>query len=225
MLPGVMRPTSPPLVTAAIRARDAGFKWLELHFAHGYLAQSFFSGHANKRMDGYGGDAEGRGRFLRETLEAVRGVWPEALPLTARFGVIEFDGRDEATLTEATSLVKRFREGGLDLLNVSIGCSTINRRTPWGPAFLSPYAERVRREVGIPVASGWCLDAPNDAERVLADGQMDIVMIGRAHLGNPHYAYQLALALGQDRPYYATLPTPYAYWLSRYKGPGTGSAQ
>ncbi|MGQ3466480.1 oxidoreductase, partial [Xanthomonas campestris] len=87
-------------VAAAKRALAAGFKWLELHFAHGYLAQSFFSVHANQRQDAYGGSAENRARFLLETLQAVRAVWPEHLPLTARFGVIEFDGRDEETLQE-----------------------------------------------------------------------------------------------------------------------------
>lgn len=87
-------------VAAAKRALDAGFQWLELHFAHGYLGQSFFSPHSNQRDDLYGGSAENRGRFLLETLAAVRKVWPEHLPLTARFGVIEYDGRDEQTLAD-----------------------------------------------------------------------------------------------------------------------------
>ena len=73
-------------VAAARRAREAGFEWLELHFAHGYLGQSFFSKHSNKRTDQYGGDFAGRSRFLLETLDAVRAVWPANLPLTARFG-------------------------------------------------------------------------------------------------------------------------------------------
>ncbi|MBT3155724.1 NADH:flavin oxidoreductase/NADH oxidase, partial [Streptomyces sp. CHD11] len=84
-------------VDAAKRAYEAGFEWLELHFAHGYLAQSFFSVHSNQRDDQYGGDLAGRSRFLLETLAEVRKVWPEHLPLTARFGVIEYDGRDEET--------------------------------------------------------------------------------------------------------------------------------
>ncbi len=74
-------------VAAARRALEAGFEWLELHFAHGYLGQSFFSVHANQRDDAYGGSFENRSRFLLETLRAVRKVWPENLPLTARFGV------------------------------------------------------------------------------------------------------------------------------------------
>ena len=80
-----------------------------------------------------------------ETLAAVRKVWPENLPLSARFGVIEFDGRDEETLTEAIFLSKQFRREGLDFLNVSLGFSTPEANIPWGPAFMEPIAERVRR--------------------------------------------------------------------------------
>ncbi|MBL9128453.1 MAG: NADH:flavin oxidoreductase/NADH oxidase, partial [Verrucomicrobiales bacterium] len=108
-------------VAAAVRAREAGFRWLELHFAHGYLGQSFFSVHSNHRRDAYGGTLDNRCRFLLETLSAVRDVWPERLPLTARFGVIEFDGRDEETLAESIHLAREFRNRGLDLLSVSIG--------------------------------------------------------------------------------------------------------
>ena len=105
-------------IAAARRAREAGFEWLELHFAHGYLGQSFFSAHANRRTDAYGGDFAGRSRFLLETLAAVRREWPERLPLTARFGVIEYDGRDEETLLESIVLpapyahwLSRYRSG------------------------------------------------------------------------------------------------------------------
>ncbi len=187
-------------VAAARRALAAGFKWLELHFAHGYLAQSFFSVHANQRTDAYGGDAAKRGRFLEETVAAVRAVWPDHLPLAARFGVIEYDGRDEETLAEAIALTKRFKAAGLDFLNVSIGFSTRNGSPPWGPAFLAPVAERVRRETGLPVAAAWGMDAPADAERAITSGQMDLVMLARAHLANPHYTYELARVLGAQRP-------------------------
>jgi 2,4-dienoyl-CoA reductase-like NADH-dependent reductase (Old Yellow Enzyme family) len=203
-------------VAAARRALDAGFEWLELHFAHGYLGQSFFSVHANQRDDQYGGDLAGRSRFLLETLAAVRAVWPERFPLTARFGVIEFDGRDEETLSESIELARQFRAGGLDLLNVSIGFSTPDANIPWASGFLAPIAERVRREAGLPVASSWNIGSPAVAERVVAEGQMDLVMIGRAHLGNPHYPYEAAKALELDRPSW-TLPAPYAHWLERYR--------
>ncbi|MET0332530.1 MAG: NADH:flavin oxidoreductase/NADH oxidase [Dyella sp.] len=202
-------------VAAARRARDAGFQWLELHFAHGYLGQSFFSTHSNQREDAYGGSLENRSRFLLETLAAVREVWPEHLPLTVRFGVIEYDGRDEETLAESIQLAKWFKQGGLDLLSVSVGFSTPTAQIPWGPAFLAPIAERVRREVDIPMASSWGIDAPEIAERVVQQGQMDLVMVGRAHLADPHWPYSVAKQLGLERPSW-TLPAPYAHWLERY---------
>ncbi|WP_434664815.1 NADH:flavin oxidoreductase/NADH oxidase [Aeromonas sp. NJAU223] len=201
---------------AATRAREAGFEWLELHFAHGYLAQSFFSVHASRREDEYGGDWRGRGRFLLETLGAVRAVWPERLPLTARFGVIEYDGRDEETMQESIALAKAMGEGGLDMLSVSMGFSTPDAQIPWGPAFLAPIAGRVRQETGLPVASSWGIDNPHNAEATVADGLLDLVMIGRVHLANPHWPYQAALALGVERPSWV-LPAPYAHWLERYR--------
>lgn len=202
-------------VAATRRAREAGFEWLELHFAHGYLAQSFFSVHANRRTDQYGGDYAGRSRFLLETLAAVREVWPEHLPLTARFGVIEFDGRDDETLAEAIELSIAFRKAGLDMLSVSMGFSTPKANIPWAPAFLAPIAEKVRNATGLPVASSWGIDLPAIAERVIVGKQMDLVMIGRAHLANPNWSYLAAKALAKDKPSWV-LPAPYAHWLERY---------
>ncbi|MCH1924051.1 NADH:flavin oxidoreductase/NADH oxidase [Shewanella sp. C32] len=211
-------------VSAAKRALDAGFEWLELHFAHGYLAQSFFSREANQRTDEYGGDAAGRGRFLLETLRAVREVWPENLPLTARFGVIEFDGRDEQTLAESIELVRQFKASGLDMLNVSMGFSTQKADVPWGAGFLVPYAAQVAQQAAIPVATGWCIDDPKLANQAISDGSLELVMIGRAHLANPHYPLQIAQALGEEQPT-AVLPEQYAYWLARYHGAATSTAQ
>jgi 2,4-dienoyl-CoA reductase-like NADH-dependent reductase (Old Yellow Enzyme family) len=205
-------------VAAAKRAKKAGFEWLELHFAHGYLAQSFFSVHSNKRDDQYGGDLAGRSRFLLETLQAVREVWPENLPLTARFGVIEYDGRDEETLSESIHLTRQFKQSGLDMLSVSMGFSTPDADIPWGPALLAPIAERVRREADIPVASAWGIDEPNTVNQVIADQQMDLVMVGRAHLANPHWPYHAAKTLKIKDPAWV-LPAPYAHWLSRYHAP------
>lgn len=202
-------------VDAARRARDVGFEWLELHFAHGYLAQSFFSEHSNKRTDQYGGSVENRARFLLETLAAVRAVWPENLPLTVRFGVLEYDGRDEQTLIDSIDLVKQFKAGGTDMVSVSIGFTIPETSIPWGPAFMGPVAERVRREADIPVSSAWGFGTPELAEQVLRDKQLDIVMIGRAHLADPHWPLVAAKALGIDRPTWV-LPAPYAHWLERY---------
>ncbi|MBS4429291.1 NADH:flavin oxidoreductase/NADH oxidase [Pectobacterium punjabense] len=202
-------------VAAARRALDAGFEWLELHFAHGYLAQSFFSVHSNKRDDRYGGSFGNRSRFLLETLAAVRDVWPQHLPLTARFGVIEFDGRDEETLQESIELTRRFKAAGLDMLSVSIGFSTPEATIPWAPAFMGPIAQQVREQADLPVSSAWGFGTPELAEHAVASGQLDLVMVGKAHLANPHWSYQAARELGIERASW-TLPTPYAHWLERY---------
>ncbi|MEL4886992.1 NADH:flavin oxidoreductase/NADH oxidase [Pectobacterium betavasculorum] len=202
-------------VAAARRALDAGFEWLELHFAHGYLAQSFFSVHSNKRNDQYGGSFYNRSRFLLETLAAVRDVWPQHLPLTARFGVIEFDGRDEETLQESIELTRRFKAAGLDMLSVSIGFSTPEANIPWAPAFMGPIAQQVREQADLPVSSAWGFGTPELAEQAVASGQLDLVMVGKAHLANPHWSYQAARELGIERASW-TLPTPYAHWLERY---------
>lgn len=208
-------------VRAAIRAYDAGFQWLELHFAHGYLAQSFLSVHANHRDDAYGGDAAGRGRFLLETLAAVRAVWPERLPLTVRLGVIEYDGRDEETLREAIALVKQMKSRGLDFLNVSLGFSTPDSNIPWGDAFMAPVAQRLREETGLPVATAWGMDQPDDMERAISGKQMDLVMAARAFLADPHFPFKVGRALKQPKAS-TVLPDQYAYWLARYPGPQNG---
>lgn len=202
-------------VDAARRARDVGFEWLELHFAHGYLAQSFFSAHSNQRNDIYGGSVENRSRFLLETLKAVREVWPENLPLTLRFGVLEYDGRDEQTLLESIGLVEQFKSAGMDMISVSVGFTIAETSIPWGPAFMGPVAQRIRREAGVPVSSAWGFGTPEIAERVVREEQLDLVMVGRAHLANPHWAYFAAKELGVERASW-TLPAPYAHWLERY---------
>jgi 2,4-dienoyl-CoA reductase-like NADH-dependent reductase (Old Yellow Enzyme family) len=200
---------------AATRARDAGFEWLELHFAHGYLAQSFFSPHSNRRDDAYGGSFENRSRFLLETFAAVRAVWPDHLPLTARFGVIEFDGREE-TLEESIALVRQLEGLGLDLIDVSLGFSIPAAEIPWGPGFLAPIAARVRAEVGIPTATTWYIRDPRQADALIREGKVDLVMLGRALLENPHWPYDAARSLGVDEAAW-TLPAPYAHWLARYR--------
>jgi 2,4-dienoyl-CoA reductase-like NADH-dependent reductase (Old Yellow Enzyme family) len=202
-------------VAATRRALAIGFKWLELHFAHGYLAQSFFSAHSNHRTDDYGGSFENRIRFLTETFAAVREVWPEQLPLTVRFGVTEFDGRAE-TLEESIELVRRLKGLGLDLIDVSAGFSIPGAKIPWGPAFMAPIAERVRREANVPTATTWYISDPKQADGLIRDGKVDLVMLGRRLLENPHWPYDAARALGVPKAAW-TLPAPYAHWLERYR--------
>lgn len=101
------------------------------------------------------------------------------------------------------------------MLNVSLGFSTTQANIPWGPAFLAPIAEKVRNATGLPVASSWGIDIPATANRVIADQQMDLVMVGRAHLANPHWPYKAALSLEEKKPSWV-LPAPYAHWLENY---------
>ena len=203
-------------VASAERARDAGFEWLMLHFAHGYLAQNFFSRHSNQRDDRYGGSAENRARFLLETVRAVRAVWPAHLPLSARFSVIEFDGQDETMLAEAEELIRAMKAAGLDFVDVSIGFNTAEAKIPWGPGFMGETAGRIRQNTGLPTATSWYVGTPQMAESLLEQGKVDLVMMGRPLLGNPHWPYFAAQTLGVEKPSW-TLPAPYAHWLERYR--------
>ncbi len=199
-----------------IRARELGFEWLELHVAHGYLAQNFFSPISNHRTDQYGGSAENRARYLYETLVAVRGVWPQDRPLTVRLGVIEFDGKD-AMLGEAIALLSRMKAEGLDFVDVSIGFNTPDANIPWAPNLMADVARQVRQETGLPGTTSWYISKPSEADALLRDGKVDLIMLGRPLLADPHWPYAAAKALEVESPAWATLPPPYAHWLARYR--------
>jgi 2,4-dienoyl-CoA reductase-like NADH-dependent reductase (Old Yellow Enzyme family) len=200
-------------VAAAQRARAVGFEWLELHFAHGYLAQSFFSPIANRRTDEYGGSFENRARFLIDTLKAVRKVWPDEFPLTIRLGVSDFSDAGQP-LEESIALVKHFKDCGLDLIDVSLGFNSPDvSGVPWGPAFMAPIAGRIKTEVAIPTAVGWLVNEPQQAEEIVAAGQADLVLLAHKELDDPHFPYHAAKALGVEKPE-NVLPPQYAHWLA-----------
>lgn len=205
-------------VRAAERARDAGFEWLQLHFAHGYLAQNFFSPFSNTRTDAYGGSAENRARYLIETFRAVRAVWPEDRPLAVRMSVIEYAGDDEAMQREAIALLRQMKADGLDFADVSAGFNTGEAKIPWGKNFLVPVAERVLTETGLPGSTAWFLtrDAA-EADALIRDGKLDLVSYARPFLEDPHFPYRLAKELKLEKAAWATLPAPYAHWVSRYR--------
>jgi 2,4-dienoyl-CoA reductase-like NADH-dependent reductase (Old Yellow Enzyme family) len=199
-------------VAAAKRALDVGFEWLELHFAHGYLAQSFFSPIANKRSDEYGGSFENRARFLIDTLKAVRAIWPESLPLAVRLGVSDFS-KDGQPLEESIQLVKDFKQHGLDLIDVSLGFNSPDvSGVPWGPAFMAPIAQRIKAETKLLTAVGWFINEPQQAEDIIAKEQADLVMLAHKELDDPHFPYHAAKALGVAEPQ-SVLPSQYAHWL------------
>jgi NADPH2 dehydrogenase len=132
-----------------------------------------------------------------------------------RLGVIEFDGREE-TFEESIELARRFAAKGLDLLDVSLGFNIPGAEIPWGPAFMAPMAERIRKEAKIPTATSWYINEPRQADALIRDGKVDLVMLGRALLANPHWPYEAAKVLGIDNPSWV-LPAPYAHWLERYR--------
>ncbi|MCS4292052.1 2,4-dienoyl-CoA reductase-like NADH-dependent reductase (Old Yellow Enzyme family) [Comamonas sp. BIGb0152] len=203
-------------VQAALRARAAGFEWLELHFAHGFLAQNFLAARSNTRDDAYGGTLQARARFLLETVAAVRKVWPASLPLTVRLGVLEYAAGEEASLAEAMQVLRWLKEVGLDFVDVGLSLATAAEQVPWAPNLMVPYAARIRRECGIPVGTSWSITQARDADAFVRDEKLDLVFLARTLLANPHWPYQAARALGIDAPA-SVLPTPYAYWLATWQ--------
>lgn len=199
-------------VAAAQRALDAGFEWLELHFAHGFLGQSFLSRHANTRTDQYGGSLANRARFLIETVAAVRKVWPDHLPLTMRLGVVEFDDGAEQSFAEAIEVVRWAKGVGLDLVDAGLALTTPGEQVPWAPNFMVPYAERVRADTGLPVGTSWMITSAKDADAFIREGKLDVVCVARSLLANPHWPMQAARELEIVHPA-SVLPTPYSYWL------------
>ncbi|MGQ0620321.1 MAG: NADH:flavin oxidoreductase/NADH oxidase [Panacagrimonas sp.] len=199
---------------AAKRAHAVGFQWLNLHFAHGYLANSFMSPLANRREDAYGGSFDHRSRFALETFKAVRAVWPENLPLTVRLGVRDFV-EGGLTLEEGIELSRRLHAAGADLIDVSIALNSVDvSGVPWGPSFMVPVARRVREEAGVPVSVGWMIDSPQEADRIIRDGSVDLFTSARAILAEPSWPYRAASELGIETPQ-DVLPTQYASWLKR----------
>ncbi|HEX7323064.1 MAG TPA: NADH:flavin oxidoreductase/NADH oxidase [Mycobacterium sp.] len=209
---------------AARRALEAGYRWLELHFAHGYLAASFYSPLANHRTDEYGGSLRNRARFLVEALAAVREVWPEELPLTARLGCDDFHPGG-VTFEESLEVLGWLKDAGLDLADLSMGGNTDDMRDPF---FLRPSAwvdrgATVRREVGLPVAVSWNLGVPGDADAAIREGNIDVVLLGRPALANPHWPVWAARELGVEDEF-GLLPEDWGWWLraSRVIQPNIG---
>jgi len=204
---------------AARRALAAGFEWLEMHFAHGYLGASFFSPLANQRTDDYGGSLENRLRYHREAMDAVRAVWPERLPLTIRLGSDDFHP-DGVQFDDAVWAVGELKGHGLDLADLSLGMNTDDvRNVPFNEVgFMVERAARVRHEVGIPVGVSWNLGIPAAADAAIRDEKIDLVLLGRPALANPHWPFYAARELGHPDPV-ALLPQDWSWWLRNRPGP------
>ncbi|MFE9428206.1 NADH:flavin oxidoreductase/NADH oxidase [Kitasatospora sp. NPDC006697] len=202
---------------AAERALAAGFQAVELHGAHGYLIHSFLSPQSNTRTDEYGGSFENRLRFPLEVVAAVRAVWPAELPLLFRTSATDWlsenaeDGRTGWTGEDTVRLAKELAEAGVDLLDVSTGGLVPDAKVPAAPGFQVPFAQRVREATGLPVGAVGLITEAEQAERIVADGRADVVLLGRELLRNPYWANAAAEQLGAAGRW----PTPYGYAVTR----------
>lgn len=185
---------------AAERALTAGFEWLELHGAHGYLIHSFYSPWSNRRSDGYGGSFDNRIRFFLETVRGVRAVWPERLPFTVRISGTDWIGEEGWTLEESVELARRLKAEGVDLVDCSSSGNTHHAHPPVGPGYQVPIAAAVRAGAGIATAAVGLITTPQQAEEIIAADRADVVLLGRALLRDPHWPLHAARELDQPAP-------------------------
>ncbi|MBA2773171.1 MAG: NADH:flavin oxidoreductase/NADH oxidase [Nocardioidaceae bacterium] len=182
---------------AARRALAAGFEVAEIHAAHGYLLHTFLSPLANTRDDDYGGSVDNRIRLLVEVVDAVREVWPDRAPLLVRLSATDWveGGWDD---DDSVGLAKHLGEHGVDLIDCTTGGVAPGAAIPTGPGYQVPFASRVRHESGIPSGAVGMITDPTQAERIVADGDADVVLLARALLREPHWPLRAAHELGAE---------------------------
>lgn len=199
---------------AAERARAVGFEWLQLHFAHGYLGQSFLCPESNSRTDEYGGSLPNRARFMLEVVERVRAVWPNEFPLTVRLGMTDFGAGHLKSLNESLWVARQLELYGVDLIDVSMGFNTPNVDIPRKAGVLREVAHQLKETVDIPVSVAWGLGNPELANEVVEFGDADLIGVGKGHLENPHWPYHAAKVLGVAKSV-RLLPVQYGFWLGK----------
>ncbi len=181
-------------VAATRRAVEAGFDWIELHMAHGYLLSSFISPLSNRRDDEHGGPLENRMRYPLEVFRAMRAVWPEERPISVRISAtdwMEEEGRG-TTADEAVAVARLLREAGCDAIDVSSAGNSPDSRPEYGRMYQVPFADRIRHEVGIPVMAVGALLGADHANTVLAAGRADLAVMARPHLRDPYLTLRAA---------------------------------
>ena len=185
---------------AARRAVTAGFEIVEVHAAHGYLLHEFLSPISNQRTDGYGGDFEGRTRFVLEVVEAVRSAWPEDRPLVVRVSASDWapEGVDGWTSDDTVALAPLLAERGVDLVDCSSGGNLPRADIPVGPGYQVPFAQAVRAKTGVPTGAVGMITEPAQAERIVEDGDADVVLLARALLAEPTWPRRAAQELGGE---------------------------
>ncbi|MDR2187142.1 MAG: NADH:flavin oxidoreductase/NADH oxidase [Azonexus sp.] len=182
---------------ATRRARQAGFKAVEIHAAHGYLLHQFLSPLANQRSDDYGGSFENRIRLTRQVTAAVRAEWPDHLPLLIRLSATDWvDGGWDAEQT--VELCRLLKNDGVDLFDISTSGVTASAKIPAGPGFQVPFAAQVRREAEVTVSAVGLITEATEAQAILDEGRADLILIGREILRNPFWPLQAARQLGVE---------------------------
>jgi anthraniloyl-CoA monooxygenase len=177
----------------------ADFDLLELHCAHGYLLSSFISPVTNQRADEYGGSRENRMRYPLEVFDAVRAVWPDDKPITLRISATDWvEGGIDAD--DAVAIARMFREHGADALDVSTGQVTPSERPAFGRSYQTPYADRIRNQVGIPTIAVGVISSYDDVNSIVLAGRADLCAVGRAHLYDPHWSLHAAAEQGYTGP-------------------------
>lgn len=182
---------------AAKRALEAGFEIAELHGAHGYLIHEFLSPLANRRTDQYGGSLENRMRFAVEVTDAVRKVWPDHLPLFLRISASDWE-EGGWTPEDSVRLAATLHPRGVDLIDCSSGGMVPHAKIQLGPGYQVPFAEKIRRETGIPTGAVGLITEPQQAEAILQAGAADLIVVAREFLREPYWPIRAAEELGVE---------------------------
>jgi 2,4-dienoyl-CoA reductase-like NADH-dependent reductase (Old Yellow Enzyme family) len=184
----------------ARRAREAGFRILEVHAAHGYLIHSFLSPITNNRNDAYGGDLAGRARLLLEVVAAVRTEWPADLPLFVRLSCTDWMPGGLA-IEDAVAVARMLAAGGaVDLVDCSSGGVHPDQKLMPFPGYQVPFAEAVKRGSGLATGAVGMIIAPEQAEEILRNDRADLAFIARALLADPAWPLRAARVLGAKVP-------------------------
>ena len=183
-------------VETAKRALTAGFEWLELHAAHGYLFNEFLSPLANHRTDKYGGSFENRIRLSFDTARAVRRVWPDKLPLAVRISAIDWMPNGWQ-IEDSIALAKLLKAEGVDLMDCSSGGVVPDAKITVKPGYQVPFAEKIRHGANIATAAVGFITDPKQADDIVRNGQADVVLLARQMLVDPYWPAHAAKALGR----------------------------
>jgi anthraniloyl-CoA monooxygenase len=182
-------------VATTRRAAQAGFDWLELHCAHGYLLSSFISPLTNRRDDEWGGSLENRLRYPLEVFAAVREVWPQDKPMSVRISAHDWV-EGGITPADAVRIAQAFKAAGADLIDCSSGQVSKQEKITFGRMFQTPFADRVRQEAGIPTMAVGAISEADHVNSIIAAGRADLCAVARPHLANPAWTLTEAAKIG-----------------------------